>query len=222
MTTNLTIDYGTPPIPPELPPVVEPPCTQQYIWEESHFEAQIQTSHAGTIEAEGLADFFTVLSAYGWAGCAAPKACTPCESTDLIVDPEYTGNSVCKSHHAHLHPGQMDMDTFKCLTGEECVESAGRCNGANNCGDGSDEVGCDNTWGAPAVLGSQQCQDPFVGDVQFRCASDDTCTHIAGRCNGVNNCADGSDEEGCPSTTQGLTLEAFTGYTATITHPAVG
>jgi len=221
MTANLTIDYGTPPTPPELPPVVEPPCTQQYIWEESHFNASIQTSHSGTIEAEGLADFFTVLSAYGWAGCAAPKACTPCESTDLIVDPEYTGNSVCKSHHAHLHPGQMDQDTFKCLTSDQCVEASGRCNGVTNCGDGSDELGCENAWGGPAVLGSQECQDPFVGDVQYRCA-DNSCTHIAGRCNGVNNCADGSDEEGCPSTTQGLTLEAFTGYTSTITQPAVG
>jgi hypothetical protein len=38
----------------------------------------------------------------------------------------------------------------------------------------------------------------------------------------VQNCADSSDEEGCPSTTQGLTLEAFTGYTATIETPAIG
>jgi len=220
MTANLTIDYGNPPPPPELPPVVEPPCTQQYIWEESHFEAQIQTSHSGTIEAEGLADFFTVLSAFGWAGCAAPKACIPCDAPDLIVDPAYTSNSVCKAHQAHLHAGQMDWDTFKCLTGDECVEAAGRCNGVNNCGDGSDEVGCDSSWGTPAVLGSQECQVPFVSDVQFQCA-DGSCTHIAGRCNGVSNCADGSDENGCPSTTQGLTLEAFTGYTATIIQPAV-
>jgi len=57
--------------------------------------------------------------------------------------------------------------------------------------------------------------------VQFRCA-DNTCTHIAGRCNGVNNCADGSDEQGCATTTTGLTLEAYTGFTATIETPAVG
>jgi len=81
-------------------------------------------------------------------------------------------------------------------------------------------MGCNTQWGTPAVLGAQECQDPFVSDVQFRCA-DNTCTHIAGRCNGVNNCADGSDEDGCPSTTQGLTLEAFTGYTATIETPAI-
>jgi len=220
MTANLTIDYGTPPPPPELPPVVEPPCTAQYIWEESHFAAEIQTSHSGTIVAEGLSDFFTVLSAYGWAGCAAPKACIPCEATDLVVDPAYETNDVCKAHHSHLHPGQMDWDTFKCLSGDQCIQATGRCNDVQNCDDGSDEVGCDTEWGTPAVLGSQDCQDPFVADVQFRCA-DNTCTHIAGRCNGVPNCADGSDEDNCPATTTGLTLEAMTGFTATVVTPAV-
>jgi hypothetical protein len=220
MTTNLTIDYGNPPPYPPLPPVVEPPCTQQYIWEESHFSAEIATSHAGTITAEGLGDFFTVLSAYGWAGCAAPKACIPCETEDLIVDPQYTGFTVCKAHQAHLHAGQMDWDTFKCLSGDQCVEADGRCNGVANCDDGSDEVGCDTNWGTPAVLGSQECQVPFVSDVQFQCG-DGSCTSILGRCNGVDNCGDGSDEAGCPTTSTSLTLEAMTGFTATIVTPAV-
>jgi len=220
MTTNLTIDYGTPPSPPELPPDVEPPCTAQYIWEESHFNAQIQTSHAGTIVAEGLGDFFTVLSAYGWAGCAAPKACIPCESEDLIVDPRYETNDVCKRHHSHLSAGQMDWDTFKCLSGDQCILASGRCNDVQNCDDGSDELGCDTLWGSPAVLGTQECQVPFVSDVQFQCA-DGSCTHVAGKCNGVANCADGSDEDGCPSTTTGVTLEAMTGFTATILTPEI-
>ena len=143
MTANLTIDYGTPPDPPALPPVVDPPCTAQYIWDEhGSFSFEIQASHSQTIADEGLESYFTVLSAFGWAGCASPKACIPCESTDLIVDPDYVENEVCKSHHGHLNAGQMDWDTFKCLIGDECIRSSGRCNGVANCDDTSDELGC--------------------------------------------------------------------------------
>jgi hypothetical protein len=220
MTTNLTIDYGTPPDPPSLPPPPSSPCTAQYVWEETTFNFELQASHSQSITDEGLESYFTVLSAFGWAGCAAPKACTPCQSTDLVVDPTYEENDVCKHHHGHLRPGQMDWDTFKCLSGEQCINSDGRCNDVQNCDDGSDELGCDTPWGIPAVLQSEECKDPFVADLQFQC-SDGSCTHIAGRCNGVNNCGDGSDEQGCATTTTGLTLEAFTGYTATIETPAI-
>merc|ERR1719162_2559290 len=69
-------------------------------------------------------------------------------------------------HQQHLHPGQLDWGTFKCLNGDECINADGRCNGASKC-------------------------------------------------------SDGSDEQGCATTTQGLTIEAFTGFTATIETPAV-
>jgi len=82
-------------------------------------------------------------------------------------------------------------------------------------------LGCDTAWGVPAVLGAQVCQEPLITDVQFKCA-DNTCTHIAGRCNGVNNCADGSDEQGCATTSTSITLEAMTGFTATVETPIVG
>jgi hypothetical protein len=227
MTANLTIDYGNPPPPPELPPVVEPPCTAQYIWDSTgSFPFEVQSSHSQTIQDESLESYFTVLSAFGWAGCAAPKACIPCESQDLVVDPEYTECTTCMEHQSHLHPGQMDWDTFKCLAGDECIRASGRCNGQSQCSDGSDEMGCDNAWGIPAVLGQLECDESLpwtsaIQDTQFRCA-DSTCIHIAGHCNGVNNCADGSDEDGCATTTTGLTLEAMTGFTATIETPAVG
>jgi len=115
----------------------------------------------------------------------------------------------------------MDWDTFKCLTGDECIRASGRCNGVNNCGDGSDEVGCDTYWGVPAVMGEQECNTPFSTDVQFQCATGGMCAPAAGKCNGVANCADGSDETGCATTTTELTIEAMTGYTATIVTPAI-
>jgi len=220
LTTNLTIDYGEVPEPPDLPPPVAPPCTEQYIWEEhGSFSFELQASHSQSIADEGLEAYNTVLSAFGWPGCAAPKACLPCDSVELIVDPAYVENDVCKLHHVHLHNGEMDQDTFKCLNGEQCILASGRCNGANNCDDGSDESGCETSWGTPAVLGACEC-DALPNDHQFQCA-DNTCTHIHGRCNGIANCADGSDEQGCATTTQGLTLEAMTGFSATIESPAV-
>jgi len=222
LTANLTIDYGNPPPPPALPPVIPPPCTAEYIWEEhGSFPFEVQASHSETIQNEGLEAYFTVLSAYGWAGCAAPRACTPCESTDLLVDPAYTANDVCKEHHQHLRPGQLDFDTFKCLSGDQCIRSDGRCNGVANCDDASDEQACETNWGVPAVLHNEECQDPFISDIQFQCA-DGTCTHIHGKCNGINNCADGSDELNCATTTHHLTLEATTGYTASIETPVEG
>jgi len=49
-----------------------------------------------------------VVSAFGWAGCAALKACVPNELDELVVDPNCVKNEVCKHHHEHLHPG-IDM-----------------------------------------------------------------------------------------------------------------
>merc|ERR1719329_1879402 len=164
----------------------------------------------------------TTLSAHGWAGCAPPKACIPCDMEELIIDEAYTASEPCKPHQEYLQPGQMDSDTFKCHSGDQCILASGRCNGASNCDDGSDELGCSTAWGLPALLHSDStCQDPFVSDVQFRCADTTQCTPIEGRCNGVPNCADGSDEAGCGAGTTGLTIEATTGYTASIEVPSL-
>jgi hypothetical protein len=91
-----------------------------------------------------------------------------------------------------------------------------------NCDDGSDETGCGTPWDEPAILITEACNEPFVPDLQFRCAEDaNTCIHIEARCNGVNNCPivggseSSSDEEGC-SGLSGVSIEPTTGFTATI------
>ena len=221
MTANLTIDYGNPPEPPDLPTIVAPPCTAQYLWDEhGEFPSGVQTSHTQAIEDEGLGSYFATLSVKGWAGCAAPRACITCGDPEVPTDDSYVDNSVCKEHQQHLHPGQLDWDSFKCLSGDECIRSSGRCNGVDNCADGSDESNCETSWGLAAVLNREECQDPLVSDVQFRCL-DNACIPIEGKCNGVNNCADGSDESGCVAGTTGVTLEPTTGRTATIETPAL-
>lgn len=109
----------------------------------------------------------------------------------------------------------MDLDSFRCVTGDECILAVGRCNGSPNCGDGSDEEGCTTPWGSKAVLGSEPCSLPINADLQFQCGGSDTCTHIEGVCNGVNNCPNGEDEQGCDAAVE-VGLEAMSGYKAAI------
>jgi hypothetical protein len=222
LTANLTIDYGNPPPPPRCD-VEAGPCTAQYVWDDhGSFPLALQGDHTLELSTHDLGEFMTTLSAHGWAGCAPPKACIPCEMEAPVIDPAYTASAACMPHQEYLQPGQMDEDTFKCHSGEQCILTSGRCNGESNCDDGSDELGCSTSWGLPALLHSDtSCQEPFVSDVQFRCADNTQCTPIEGRCNGVNNCADGSDEAGCSAGTTGLTIEATTGYTASIEIPHV-
>jgi hypothetical protein len=99
---------------------------------------------------------------------------------------------------------------------------AGRCNGVSNCNDGSDEVGCVTAWELPWYLAvNDVCREGALhdagqqDDVQFFCA-DGSCTAVEGRCNGHNNCADGSDEAACPTNVDGVTVETSTGLPATL------
>jgi len=94
------------------------------------------------------------------------------------------------------------------------VEQVGRCNGVNNCADGSDETGCDGLF-IPAYL-TQSCStypDEFHNDAHFRCADGQVIEKI-GLCNGHDNCADGSDETQCSGSIH-ITLESTSGRSIT-------
>jgi len=242
LTANLThtmcMNSGDPynvddclPSPPPLCPPIEPPCTSQFIWEEQgFFGSQLQTSYNTALAAEpDLASYFTALSEKGWSGCSAPLVCVECEGM-MPQNPnlELAQLSIeCKAHERYLRPGMTNGETFRCLAtthGEHgsCVSAATRCNGHSNCEDGSDESGCDTLWGMPADLRQasvEECREGVTvapgsfDDVQFFCASGE-CTSIEARCNGVNNCADGSDEAGCTFTSAGVTIEATSGFTS--------
>jgi len=126
-------------------------------------------------------------------------------------------------HELYLRPGQSNADSFHC-TGVSiggtpfCVPMTARCNGVQNCGDNSDEQGCETSWKVPAVLqlaSTEECSARPETDVQFTC-SNGQCTSIEGKCNGFSNCDDNSDEADCPLDTSGVTLEPTSGLLTTL------
>merc|ERR1719329_1823819 len=239
MTAHLCLDWCDEPSIPPLPPVEEPACTPAFVaQEQAQFLMQIQQAYTQQLMAaddvypnDALAQYETVLSPAGWAGCAPPLVCVDCAGFEtqppcLPHHEEYTTEAhTCHLHEEYLSAGQSNSDTFRCLDGT-CILQAGRCNGAQNCADGSDEAGCDAQANhfVPAYLSqSATCPDDFHDDVHFRCTSGQ-CIEKVGLCNGIHNCADGSDEAQCSAGIH-VTVEATGGRTITVetlqTHTGV-
>jgi len=225
MTAHLCLDWCDVPDVPPLPPVEEPACTPAFVaMEQAQFLLEIQQTYTQSLAANSdypddpLTDYETVLSPAGWAGCAPPLVCVDCPGSE--PEPpclEHTaGAHICHLHEEYLMPGQSNSDSFRCLDGT-CVLQAGRCNGVNNCADGSDETGCDadSNHFVPAYLSqSSTCPDDFHDDVHFRCSSGQ-CIEKVGLCNGISNCDDGSDETQCSGGIH-VTVEATSGRTITV------
>jgi hypothetical protein len=192
--------------------------------EQSGFLAAIQATYTTELGANSdyandpLTDYATVLSAAGWAGCAPPLVCVDCPGQEPLEPcAEHTAGAYqCHLHEEYLTPGQSNQDSFRCLDGT-CLSQAGRCNGVDNCADGSDETGCDadEHLFVPAYLTQDYaCPANKHDDVHFTCANS-RCIDKVGLCNGIDNCGDGSDEAGCSGALQ-VTLEAKSGRTITM------
>lgn len=124
----------------------------------------------------------------------------------------------------HIPRGTDNGRTFRCLGGQ-CIPGRDRCNGVQNCGDGSDEIGC-TTPDQSYVSSAVQCDavDSRIprgtdNGKTFRCRGGQ-CIPMRGRCNGVTNCRDGSDEMDCTATA--TTTTSTTTTTTTTRHDGPG
>ncbi|XP_072373154.1 low-density lipoprotein receptor-related protein 2-like [Scyliorhinus torazame] len=81
---------------------------------------------------------------------------------------------------------QCDRTFFLCEDGTECVSLDYKCDGDQDCPDGSDEIGC-----------SDVCDEPD----SFQCLIGTRCVLGELRCDGIEHCPDGSDEMNCMEVT---------------------
>ncbi|XP_070184764.1 very low-density lipoprotein receptor-like isoform X2 [Littorina saxatilis] len=71
-------------------------------------------------------------------------------------------------------------DEWKCGD-DNCIKIGNRCNGEDDCSDGSDEKNCTH-WKCPSI--------------KWKC-SNGLCVYLDWRCDGKDNCGDNSDENNC-------------------------
>lgn len=79
---------------------------------------------------------------------------------------------------------------FRCRTSGECLTMAHRCNGHQDCADGSDEANCDSFDGVRRIPIKCSLAD-------FSCHNGEQCLEKNKRCDGIKDCKDGSDEQQC-------------------------
>ncbi len=101
-------------------------------------------------------------------------------------------------------------DDFRCVDNDECVPRERVCDAVADCMDGSDEsdTACREYRDAHVcVQGTDLCDKERVDLLnpttacdppRFRCSDSGKCLNDLLRCDGVQNCRDGSDERDCP------------------------
>ncbi|XP_069815135.1 MAM and LDL-receptor class A domain-containing protein 1 [Dendropsophus ebraccatus] len=94
----------------------------------------------------------------------------------------------CQAEGPLIPSAPCSSDSFTCMYRKECVPLSAKCNGTEECTDGTDEILCPTS--SPATSPETRCSA-----TQFRCL--DKCIPLIMRCDGVTDCLFGDDEKTC-------------------------
>jgi len=93
-------------------------------------------------------------------------------------------------------PPTCDKDHFQCMS-QDCIPAFWKCDGQEDCEDGSDENGC------PVAAHADQGE---CDERELKCANN-KCIDVDWVCDGEDDCGDGTDEKNCTVTTASPDLQ---------------